>query len=289
MSKTLNFLRAGAVALLVAAPVVAEESPSANTVLVTVDGSDITLGMVIAVREALPDQYKELGDDVLFDSILDQLIQQTALAATLDGEVSRKIELTLENEKRALQANEALENFMSVSEISDEELQALYDEQFAHLADESEYNASHILVNTEEEALALVLELEDGADFAELAQAKSTGPSGPSGGALGWFGKGQMVQPFEAAVVDMAVGAVSAPVQTQFGWHVIKLNDTRQVQAPSFEETRGELLNKAQEEAARAYIADLTAGADIVKTEAADMSPEIIRRADLIGGQVTQD
>lgn len=285
MSKTLNFLRAGAVALLVTTPVFAEDAPTANTVMATVNGTDITLGQMIAVREALPAQYKELPDNVLFDSILEQLIQQTALAATLDGYVPRKVELTLENEKRALLATQALEDFVAVREITDEDLQKVYERRFAHLADESEFNASHILVNSEDEAKALITELEGGADFAELAKAKSTGPSGPSGGELGWFGLGQMVQPFEAAVVAMEVGAVSAPVQTQFGWHVIKLNDTRDVEAPSFEETREELMSEAQEEAVREYIATLTEEAEVVKTDDAAISPEIIKNADLLNDE----
>lgn len=282
MSKTLNFLRAGAVALLVATPVFAEDAPTANTVMATVNGTDITLGQMIAVREALPAQYKELPDNVLFDSILEQLIQQTALAATLDGYVPRKVELTLENEKRALLATQALEDFVAVREVTDEDLQKVYERRFSHLADESEFNASHILVNSEDEAKALIAELESGADFAELAKTKSTGPSGPSGGELGWFGLGQMVQPFEAAVVAMEVGTVSAPVQTQFGWHVIKLNDTRDVEAPSFEETREELMSEAQEEAVREYIASLTEEAEVVKADAAALNPEIIKNADLL-------
>ncbi|TCK99910.1 peptidyl-prolyl cis-trans isomerase C [Shimia isoporae] len=289
MSKTLKFLRAGAVALMIATPALAEDTATAETVLATVNGTDITLGQMIAVREALPEQYKDLPDNVLFDSILEQLIQQTALAATMGEEMPKKVELTLENEKRALLATQALEDFISVREITDEDLRKVYERKFANLADESEFNASHILVATEEEALALVAELEGGADFAELAKAKSTGPSGPSGGELGWFGMGQMVQPFEAAVVEMSVGGISAPVQTQFGWHVIKLNDTREVSAPSFEETREQLMSEAQEDAVRDYIAELTADAEIVKTDAASFSPEIIRRGELLEDVVVQD
>ncbi len=289
MSKTLNFLRAGAVALMVATSALAEDAPTAETVVAMVNGTDITLGQMIAVREALPAQYKDLPDNVLFESILEQLIQQTALADTLGEEIPLKVELTLENEKRALLATQALEDFVSVREITDEDLQKVYERRFAHLADETEFNASHILVNTEEEALGLVEELEAGADFAELAKAKSTGPSGPSGGELGWFGLGQMVQPFEAAVVGMSPNSISAPLQTQFGWHVIKLNDTREVEAPSFEETRSELMSEAQEEAVREYIATLTSEAEISKTDAAGISPDIIQRSDLLTDGKTQD
>ncbi|KPA23422.1 putative parvulin-type peptidyl-prolyl cis-trans isomerase precursor [Shimia sp. SK013] len=289
MSKTLNFLRAGAIALMFASPVAAEEALSAKTVMATVNGIDITLGQMIAVREALPDQYKDLPSNVLFDSILEQLIQQTALTHTFGGDVPLSVVLMLENEKRALLATKALEDFVDVHEIGDADLQELYERRFAHLSEETEFNASHILVTTEDEAKSLVAELEAGADFAELAKAKSTGPSGPSGGELGWFGNGQMVKQFEDAVATMTVGDISAPVQTQFGWHVIKLNNARAVTAPSFEETRQELIDTAQEEAVREYIATLSAEATIEKTDAAEIDPEILKRSDLIADPIAQD
>ncbi|MGR3634619.1 MAG: peptidylprolyl isomerase [Shimia sp.] len=289
MSKTLNFLRAGAVALMFATPAMAEEAPTAETVMATVNGIDITLGQMIAVRDALPDQYKDLPANVLFDSIFEQLIQQTALAHTFGGDVPLSVALMLENEKRALLATRALEDFVTVHEITDADLTELYESRFAHLGDESEFNASHILVNTEDEAKSLVADLGGGADFAELAKTKSTGPSGPSGGELGWFGKGQMVKQFEDAVVGMTVGDISAPVQTQFGWHVIKLNNARAVTAPSFEETRDELLDEAQEAAVRDYIATLSAEATTEKTDAADLDPEILKRSDLISDPISQD
>jgi peptidyl-prolyl cis-trans isomerase C len=110
-----------------------------------------------------------------------------------------------------------------------------------------EYNASHILVESEDQAQDLIAQLSDGADFAALAQEFSTGPSGPNGGALGWFRQGQMVAPFEQAVVNLTVGEISLlPVQTQFGWHVIILNDMRAVQVPAFEEVSSEIAAELQ-------------------------------------------
>ena len=128
-----------------------------------------------------------------------------------------------------------------------------------------EFNAAHILVETEEEAKALKAELDGGADFATLAKEKSVGPSGPNGGDLGWFGVGMMVKPFEDAVVGLEPGQVSDPVQTQFGWHVIKLNETRDAAAPSLDEKREELEGELRSAAVESHVRELTEGAEIVK------------------------
>jgi peptidyl-prolyl cis-trans isomerase C len=129
-----------------------------------------------------------------------------------------------------------------MAEITDEELQAEYDAQYAAADPVEEFNASHILVETEEEAQALIDALGEGADFAELAAENSIGPSGPNGGQLGWFTAGMMVPEFEAAVFELEAGEVSAPVQTQFGWHVILLNDMREQAPPALEQVRAELI-----------------------------------------------
>ena len=121
------------------------------------------------------------------------------------------------------------------------------------------------MVETEEEAQALIETLNGGADFAELAKEKSTGPTGPNGGELGWFGLGQMVEPFEAAVVEMEVGSISAPVQTQFGWHVLKLNDKRDKPAPTLEETTTSLMDSLRQQAVEAEITALSDAAEITR------------------------
>ena len=160
--------------------------------------------------------------------------------------------------------------------MTDEAIQAAYEDTYGNAEPETEYNASHILVETEEEAVALVTELEGGADFAELAMEKSTGPSGPRGGALGWFGTGAMVAPFEEAVVALEAGAISAPVQTQFGWHVIKLNETRIKDAPPLEQVRGDLEETIQTQAIEAHIAELTEGAEITRVTVEEVDPALL-------------
>lgn len=282
MSKHLNFLRTAAIAGFLAFPAFAEEAPNASTVVATINSQDITLGEMIAVRASLPQQYQSLAPDVLYSSILDQLIQQSALAQSLSGVVPSRVEVALKNEKRSLLAAEALEAFLSDDGVTEEALKAAYESKYSTFVGDDEYNASHILVETAEEALAIRTELTEGADFAETAKAKSTGPSGPSGGLLGWFELGQMVKPFEDTVVTLAVGEVSQPIQTQFGWHVILLNDARKSQAPSFEEARSELANEAQRAAVNAYITKLTDAADIDRSKAELIDPMLLQRIDLL-------
>jgi len=234
---------------------------SADTVVARVGDTDITLGHVIAVRRQLPAQYQELPDETLFAGIVDQLVDQFLLAEELT-EIPVELELRLENERRAILAQEVIERALA-DDISDAAVQAAYDETYGALEPSVEFNASHILVETEEEAQAIVEELEGGADFPELAKEKSTGPSGPRGGELGWFGEGAMVPEFEQAVLELEAGEVSEPVQTQFGWHVVKLNETRDVPPPSLEDTRAELVDQIRQQTIQDTIEALRADAGI--------------------------
>ena len=166
--------------------------------------------------------------------------------------------------------------------MTDDALQKAYVEAYGDAEPESEYNASHILVETEDEAKALVEALEGGADFAELAKEKSTGPSGPRGGLLGWFGKGAMVPSFEEAVIALEPGAISAPVQTQFGWHVIILNETRVKDAPPLDSVRGELMESLQRAAIEARVAELENGAEVTRKSAEDIDPDVLNDLSLL-------
>ncbi|MEO1155543.1 MAG: peptidylprolyl isomerase, partial [Pseudomonadota bacterium] len=167
--------------------------------------------------------------------------------------------------------------------LTDEALQAAYDETYGSVEPETEFNASHILVETEEEARALIEELDGGADFAALAQEHSTGPSGPNGGSLGWFGMGMMVPPFEAAVVELEPGSFSEdPVQTQFGWHVLILNETRLKDAPALEAVRDELAAQVQRQAVDARVAELTEAADVTRADITGIDPAVLREMSLV-------
>ena len=272
MQKRLNFVAALGLAVTFAMPLQAQD---ANTVVATVNGKSITLGHMIVARAILPEQYQQLPNDVLFEGILKQLVEQTLLAGAFDGTLPKRIPISLENEQRSLIAGETLEVVLSQA-LSEDAVKAAYDAQFADAEPSKEYNASHILVETEEEALAIQADVDGGADFATVAKEKSTGPSGPNGGSLGWFGKGAMVPSFEAAVVGLEVGAVSAPVQTQFGWHVIILNETRNTSAPELDAVRVEIEGTLRQEAVTTKIEELREAATIDQSGVEGIDPSIL-------------
>ena len=245
MSKRFFSLSALAISVALAAPVAAQD---ADTVVATVNGTDITIGHMIVARATLPQRFQELPDEVLFTGILDQLVQQTLLAQSFDGALPKRATLSLENETRSVTAGEAIETLFE-GVITEEAVQAAYDARFTDSTPAEEYNASHILVESEEEARAVKEEIDGGAEFAAVAREKSTGPSGPNGGSLGWFGPGMMVPTFEAAVIALEVGEVSDPVETQFGWHIITLNETRTADLPALDDVRAELEQQLREDA----------------------------------------
>lgn len=281
MQKPLTFLASVVISAALSLPATAQDNPSIDQVVAIVNDTEITLGHMIIARASLPEQYRQLPDEVLFTGILDQLVQQAALADSYEGDLPARVSLSIENELRSLTAGEVIERNMA-SPLSEDDVQAAYDEQYANAEAGEEYNASHILVETEEAAIALKEELDGGADFAALAREKSTGPSGPGGGSLGWFGKGMMVPSFEAAVVAMEPGAVSDPVQTQFGWHVIKLNETRKTEAPSLESVREELELQLRQTRVQTTIEDVTAAADVDRSGAEGLDPAILKDLELL-------
>ena len=264
-----------------AMPALAGDDLSADTVVATVNGEPITLGEMIATTESLPDQYRNLPDDVLFDAILNQLIQQTALSQALEDPEPKRIPLSLKNERRLLRAGAEIER-IAKNAVNDEDIRKAYEERYAKAEPSKEYNASHILVKTKDEAEEIIKELKDGADFAELAKEKSTGPSGPNGGELGWFGPGMMVKPFEDAVIALEPGQISEPVQTQFGWHVIKLNDTRLKDAPKLEDVQEELRKELERAAVEKAIKEIADKADVEKPGEGKIPPAALRDSSLI-------
>lgn len=266
---------------LVAAMALPAVAQDADKVVATVNGTDITIGHMIVARATLPQQFQELPDEVLFNGILEQLVQQTLLAQSFEGDLPNRAQLSLENETRSLTAGEALERVFSTA-LNPVAVQSAYEARFEGAEQAQEYNASHILVETEETALAVKEEIENGADFAATAREKSTGPSGPNGGQLGWFGTGAMVPSFEAAVIALEVGEVSAPVQTQFGWHVIILNETRVQERPTLEEVRSEIEEGLRATALEARIEELTADAEIDQSGAEGVDPTILKDLTLV-------
>ena len=281
MTNLITKLSTSAFALMLAFPVQAQDTLTADSVVATINGTEVTLGHMLMVRAALPDQYQQLPDDVLWDGIMDQIVQQTVLSQQDSGEETRRIKIALENERRALLAAQVIEGIVGDA-VTEDAVQSLYEETYLQAEQSEEYNASHILVETEEDAATIVEDLNGGADFAEVAREKSTGPSGPNGGQLGWFGAGMMVPEFQAAVEKLEVGAISAPVQTQFGWHVIVLNEKRTKEAPALDTVRGEIENQLSQQAVTQKIEELTGAADVTRTAKEEVDTSVLSNIGLL-------
>jgi peptidyl-prolyl cis-trans isomerase C len=162
-----------------------------------------------------------------------------------------------------------------------DQLLAAYKTATETIQSSEEFNASHILVESEKEALKILNSLKAGSNFSKLAQEKSTGPSGPNGGQLGWFGPGQMVPEFEAAVLVLEIGNISQPVKTQFGWHLVKLNDRRVKALPTFEEMKPELVQQLSQ-ARIDQLLKIETDKSIVKILDTKIEPSLIRNLNLL-------
>ena len=164
-----------------------------------------------------------------------------------------------EDIKRQLMINSILEETRNQISISDEELLEYYNENKDSFLEPEQVHARHILVETEEEANNLLLQLKEGlTDFAELAKEKSIGPSAPSGGDLGFFARGQMVKEFEEAAFSLEPGDISGVVQTQFGYHIIKCEEKKEEHSPTFEEAKERISNTLKYQRENEAISALT-------------------------------
>jgi peptidyl-prolyl cis-trans isomerase C len=172
-----------------------------------------------------------------------------------DAQVKAQIEL----QSRAILAQAVAADYLSENPATEAEIQAAYEERIS-AAPDKQFKARHILVETQAAAADLIDQLDDGADFAELAKEHSTGPSGPNGGDLGWFSPDQMVQPFSQAVAAMEDGEHTAePVQTQFGWHVILREESRPNQPPTLDAIRDSLEQQVEQAKFQSYLETLRA------------------------------
>lgn len=153
--------------------------------------------------------------------------------------------------------------------VSEADAKKIYDAQVSKIKPETEIRARHILVDKEEDARDIIERLNRGADFAELAKEKSKGPSKSQGGDLGYFAKGQMVKEFEQAALALKPGDISAPVKTQFGWHVIKVEDSRKKSAPAFDTVKDRIIAALVQQKTQQTILDLRNKAKVEFVDAA--------------------
>lgn len=257
--------------VIAAAPLTAlAQDQNADSVVAKVNDQDITLGQMIVMRQSLQPQSTEgMTEQAIWDMMLDQLIKQTAVAETASEDMNAAVRAQMELQRRNMLANAAIQAVAEI-EPTDEEIRAAYDEMFAQAEPVTEYSAAHILVGSEDEAKAIKAELDGGADFGEQAEEHSTDNSGPNKGDLGWFTPDQMVEPFGNAVQELEKDQVSDPIETQFGWHIIKLNDTRLREAPALEVIQDQLAQMVRRDKVEAEIERIVGDANIEKTEGID-------------------
>jgi peptidyl-prolyl cis-trans isomerase C len=254
-----------------------------DQVLVTVNGKPITGEMFgLYYNERIQRGPASQNSPQMQNQAINELINIVVLAqeATREGLENRPDVLTaLALQRDQLLSRLALQEHISKNPPSEEALKQAYEERYVKQQGE-EYKARHILVKSEEEAKQLIGELDAGADFAELAKQHSTGPTGKNGGDLGWFEAGQMVPPFAEALQSMEPGSVaSEPVNTQFGWHVIKLEDKRKKEPAPFETVRSKLVADAQRQALADYVNQLREQAQV------DINESLVNAPSTQGGE----
>jgi peptidyl-prolyl cis-trans isomerase C len=238
----------------------------------TVNGKPITKEMFDAYVDAVTQGQGTQLTDAQRDQVLDQLVlmQLTSEYADLHGaKTDKKLQARIELSRLNTIMEDTLKTYASQHPASDTEVKAEYDNYVASLG--SEYHARHILVATQAEAQDIIAKLKSGADFAKLATQKSTDGSAKQGGDLGWFGRASMVKPFSDAVATLEKGQITQqPVQTQFGWHVIKLEDTRSPTPAAFEEVKDKAKASVERKKVMAFADELKKAATIEKIKPAE-------------------
>ena len=256
-----------------ATPAWAQEKISVGSV----NGEPMYLDEVMQLTEQLPDEYRRQPLESYYPNLVAE-IANTKLGAKAATDANLQDNELVQDAIRIATERILAEAYFATEMrkmVTDEEIQSAYDRFIADSDSREEISARHILVNEKQEAVDLIAKLKDGADFATLAQEFSTGPSGPKGGDLGYFGRGQMVPDFEVAAFDLEIGTFTAePVQTQFGWHVIKLEDKRTQPAPTLEEMRSQIAQGLSQQALARLIEELRKDANIVERSFADVRAE---------------
>ena len=272
-----TFLAAGALALIAAAPTGAyaqksEDKPKAaaaeeqDPVVARVGGRGLRQSDVVRAYSRLPAQFQQVPISVLYTQIVQQLVDGELLAEAGRADKLQESEdvkqQVAEFKKVALQR--AYMDQIVDAELSEEKIRETYDNTIAKTEGPLQVRASHILVESEQEAKEILKALEKDGDFAKLARERSTGPSGPRGGDLGYFARSQMVGPFSDAAFALEPGTVGPdPVKTEFGWHVIKVVDKRRQPPPTFEESRAGIEEQLTRDIIAAHMTKLRADAKI--------------------------
>jgi peptidyl-prolyl cis-trans isomerase C len=252
--------------VLLAGPVRAED---ANPVLAKVNGSEIRKSDVALAEEELGPSLAQMDPATKDENVLSFLIDMKVVAKAAED---KKVQDTDDFKKRmAFTRSRLLMDNLLASEgkaaTTDEAMKKVYDEASKQITGEQEVHARHILVETEDEAKAVEEELKKGADFAELAKKKSKDPGASDGGDLGFFTKDQMVPEFSAVAFSLEPGKISDPVKTQFGWHIIKVEEKRNRKAPDFDQVKSQIETYVTRKAQADYVAKLREAAKIERMD----------------------
>jgi peptidyl-prolyl cis-trans isomerase C len=261
-----------AMALLAGLPARADD---ANPVLAKVNGSEIRQSDVTLAEEELGPSLAQMDPSTKKDNVLSFLIDMKIVAKAAED---KKIENNEDFKKRlAFTRNRLLMDSLLASEgkaaTTDDAMKKVYEDAAKQISGEQEVHARHILVETEDEAKAVEDELKKGADFAELAKKKSKDPGASDGGDLGFFTKDQMVPEFSAVAFSLEPGKISDPVKSQFGWHVIKVEEKRNRKAPDFDQVKGQIETYVTRKAQADYVAKLREGAKVERMDQAAADP----------------
>src|SRR3984885_9682193 len=255
-----------AVVLLAGLPVRADDT---NPVLAKVNGSEIRQSDVALAEEELGPSLAQMDPATKKDNVLSFLIDMKIVAKAAED---KKVADTEEFKKRfTFTRNRLLMDSLLASEgkaaTTDAAMKQVYEDASKQIAGEQEVHARHILVETEDEAKAVKAELDKGGDFAELAKKKSKDPGAADGGDLGFFTKDQMVPEFSAVAFALEPGKISDPVKSQFGWHIIQVEEKRNRKAPDFEQVKAQIETYVTRKAQAEYVAKLREAAKIERMD----------------------
>ena len=238
-----------------------QEALSANTPFIEVNGKIIKFGSAVIAFSKLQQRNVDFDKNTIFSQIVQQLVNEELLSQKIDKENKLTL-LALEHEKRSAKAaqmvSKILKNFPN-----DELVNSAYKNLTNEFKGSLEYNASHILVKEEDQAKTIRKDINNGKNFEALAKEHSIGPSGKNGGNLNWFDLGSMVPEFSTALMVLSEGDVSQPVQTKFGWHLIKLNKTREKKIPELKEIKDQLVQNLRQKKINDYLKSLSENSEI--------------------------
>ena len=256
-----------------------QESLSAETPFIEVNGKIVKFGSAIIAFSKIRQSNRNFDEKTVFSQIVQQLVNEELLSQNIE----KKNQLTLlaiEHEKRSALAaqmvSKILKNFPN-----DELVNSAYKNLTEQYKDALEYNASHILVKDEEQAKTILADLKGGEAFEEMAKEHSIGPTGKNGGKLDWFDLNNMVPEFSTALMVLSDGDISQPVKTKFGWHIIKLNKTREKKIPELEDVKTQLVQNLRQKKINDYLNSLTENSKI-KFLGKDINPNEIANVKLL-------